>query len=169
MQSKAELSKMDINYLLHPVSVLQKHEESGPRIIVEGDGVRIKDIEGKEYIDAFSGMWNVVTGYGQRSVNEAITEELSKLHYFSPFYGFSTSPAIELAAKVVNMMPQAWNMGKVLFTCGGSETNDTNLFSLPGSSLVLMTAKMCNTHALVWKMDYEWCLEKKCVISEGSI
>jgi hypothetical protein len=33
-------------------AILQEHEEKGPRIIVEGNGTRIKDIDGKEYIDA---------------------------------------------------------------------------------------------------------------------
>ena len=127
MKTKDELRQMDVNHLFHPIVVPKLHEQKGPRIIVEGDGLRIKDIDGKEYIDTFSGLWNVVTGYGQQAVNEAISEQLSHIHYFSPFYGFATPPAIELADKVVSMMPREWNMGRVLFTCGGSETNDTNI------------------------------------------
>jgi len=127
MKSEDELRKMDLNSLFHPSVILQEHEEKGPRIIVEGDGLRVKDIEGKEYIDAFSSLWNVVIGHGQKAVAEAITEQLNKLEYFSPFYGFAMPTAIELADKVVSLMPEEWNMGRVLFTCGGSETNDTNM------------------------------------------
>ena len=27
---------------------------------------------------------------------------------------------------VASLMPEDWNMGRALFTCGGSETNDTD-------------------------------------------
>jgi 4-aminobutyrate--pyruvate transaminase len=127
MKSKEELKELDAKYLFHPVVVLRELEKQGARIIVEGDGLRVKDIDGNEYIDAFSSLWNVVIGHGQKPVADAITEQLGKLEYYSPFFGFAAPPAIELAAKVVSLMPEDWNMGRVLFTCGGSETNDTNL------------------------------------------
>ncbi|MBI5118677.1 aspartate aminotransferase family protein [Candidatus Poribacteria bacterium] len=127
MKSKEELRKLDVNYLFHPTVILEEHEQKGPRIIVEGNGLRVKDIDGKEYIDAFSSLWNVVIGHGQKAVAQAIMEQLNKLEYFSPFYGFAMPPAIELAAKVISLMPKEWNMGRVLFTCGGSETNDSNI------------------------------------------
>ncbi len=127
MRSKDELTKMDGKYLFHPVVQLKEHQEKGARIMVEGNGSRVKDIDGNEYIDAFSSLWNVVIGHGQKAVVNAITEQLGKLEYYSPFFGFSSEPAIELAAKVVGLMPESWNMGRVMFTCGGSETNDTNI------------------------------------------
>jgi adenosylmethionine-8-amino-7-oxononanoate aminotransferase len=127
MKSKEELKELDAKYLFHPVAVLKELEKSGARIIVEGDGVRVKDLDGNEYIDAFSSLWNVLIGHGQKPVADAIAEQLSKLEYYSPFFGFAAPSAIELAAKVVGLMPADWNMGRVLFTCGGSETNDTNM------------------------------------------
>ena len=127
MRSKKELSEMDRKYVLHPTSQLKEIQEKGPRIIVEADGARIKDIDGKEYIDAFSTLWNVVIGHGQKAVIDAVVEQSRKLIYFSSFFGFSNEPAIELAAKVISLLPKEWNMGHVAFTCGGSETNDTNM------------------------------------------
>jgi 4-aminobutyrate--pyruvate transaminase len=127
MKSKKELKDLDAKYLFHPVVQLQEHQQNGARIIVEGNGSRIKDIDGKEYIDAFSSLWNVVIGHGVKQVADAITEQLGKLEYYSPFFGFAAPPAIELAEKVVKLMPKEWNMGHVMFTCGGSETNDTNI------------------------------------------
>jgi len=127
MRTKKELQQLDEKYLFHPVVQLKEHQQKGARIIVEGDGTRIKDIDGREYIDAFSSLWNVIIGHGQKQVQKAITEQLGKLEYYSPFFGFASPPAIELAAKVVSLMPKEWNMGHVMFTCGGSETNDTNM------------------------------------------
>ena len=127
MKSKDELRELDAKYLFHPVVQLKEHEQHGARIIVEGNGSRVTDIDGKEYIDAFSSLWNVVIGHGQKQVADAITQQLGKLEYYSPFFGFASEPAIELAAKVVGLMPEDWGMGRVMFTCGGSETNDTNI------------------------------------------
>lgn len=126
MKTKEELNDLDRKYTLHPFSPLKKTLEEGPRFIVEGRGTRIKDIDGKEYIDAFSSMWNVSIGHGQKPVIDAIMEQLGKIAYNTPFFGITSPPVPELAAKVVSLMPDDWNMGHVLFTCGGSETNDTN-------------------------------------------
>ena len=100
MRSKKELSEMDRKHVLHPTSQLKEIQDNGPRIIVEGNGTRIKDIDGKEYIDAFSTLWNVVIGHGRKAVVDAIVEQMDKLEYFSSFFGFSNPPAIKLAAKV---------------------------------------------------------------------
>ncbi len=127
MKSKEELTDLDRKYTLHPFTQLKKEQEEGPRFIVEGNNTRVKDIDGKEYIDAFSSMWNVSIGHGQKAVKDAIKEQLDKLEYYAPFFGFTSTPAVELAAKVVGLMPKEWNMGHALFTCGGSETNDTNI------------------------------------------
>jgi adenosylmethionine-8-amino-7-oxononanoate aminotransferase len=127
MLSKDDLKEIDINSLLHPIATIREHEQKGPRIIVEGEGLYIRDIDGKEYLDGFSGLWNVLVGHGQKPIADAVAEQLKKLEYFSPFYGFATPPAIELANRVLNLMPKEWNIGRVLFTSGGSETNDTNI------------------------------------------
>jgi len=127
MKSKDELRELDRKYTLHPFTELKKTQEEGPRFIVEGNNTRVKDIDGKEYLDAFSSMWNVAIGHGQKPVIDAIKEQLDKLQYYAPFFGFTSPPAAELAAKVVSLMPEDWNMGHALFTCGGSETNDTNI------------------------------------------
>ena len=89
MKSKQELSEMDRKHVLHPTSQLKEIQDKGPRIIVEGNGARIKDIDGKEYIDAFSTLWNVVIGHGRTAVVDAIVEQMNKLEYFSSFFGFS--------------------------------------------------------------------------------
>jgi adenosylmethionine-8-amino-7-oxononanoate aminotransferase len=126
VKTKDELNQLDRKYTLHPFSQLKKTLEEGPRFIVEGSKTRVKDIDGKEYIDAFSSMWNVSIGHDQKPVIDAIKEQLDRIEYCTPFFGITSPPVAELAAKVVSLMPDDWNMGHVLFTCGGSETNDTN-------------------------------------------
>ena len=126
MKSKQELSTLDLKHLVHPAVNFKDLRQRGPRIIVEGKGTRVKDIDGREYLDAFSSLWNVVVGHGRERVAKAIAEQLSKLEFYSGWFGFASPAAIELAAKVISLMPSNWDMGHVLFTCGGSDTNDTN-------------------------------------------
>ncbi len=52
MKSKDELRDLDVNYLFHPTIVLEAHEKSGPRIIVEGDGLYVRDIDVNQCVDA---------------------------------------------------------------------------------------------------------------------
>ena len=106
MKSKDELNDLDRKYTLHPFTQLKKGLEEGSRFIVEGNNTRVKDIDGNEYIDAFSSMWNVSIGHGQKPVIDAIKEQLDKLEYYAPFFGFTSPPAVELAAKVVGLMPE---------------------------------------------------------------
>ena len=82
-------------------------------------------IDGKEYIDAMSMLWNVNIGHGQEEITEAAKEQLDKIAYSSAFKGFTTEPTAKLAAKLAEIAPG--DLNAVFFTSGGSESNDTNL------------------------------------------
>ena len=47
------------------VSNLKQVREHGPLVIGRGDGVYLWDTDGKQYIDAFAGLWNVNVGHGR--------------------------------------------------------------------------------------------------------
>ena len=38
----------------------------GLRVIVDGEGIYLKDAEGKQYIDGISGLWVVAVGHGRK-------------------------------------------------------------------------------------------------------
>jgi len=78
MKTKEELNELDRKYTLHPFTQLKKALEEGPRFIVEGNKTRVKDIDGNEYLDAFSSMWNVSIGHGQKPVIDAIKTALPR-------------------------------------------------------------------------------------------
>ena len=50
-----------------------------PIVAERGEGARIWDADGKEYIDALSGLWNVVAGHGRRELRHRLFELLSLL------------------------------------------------------------------------------------------
>ena len=61
-----ELVEKDKAHLLHPVSNLKDMRTNGPLILAQGEGVYLWDTDGKQYIDAFAGLWNVNVGHGRR-------------------------------------------------------------------------------------------------------
>ena len=127
MNSVQRLIELDKAHLIHPLTHPSHFDHHPPRIIVEGNGVMIRDAEGKEYIDGFSGLWCVAVGHNHPRIVEAVHDQMKKLSYFTSFHGVSTPPPIELAAKVTSLFDPAYGLSRVWFTCGGTEANETNI------------------------------------------
>jgi 4-aminobutyrate---pyruvate transaminase len=113
----------DIAYLLHPNTNARKHEKTGPIVIDRGEGIYVYDDQGREYIEAMSGLWSVAVGFGERRLVDAATRQLNKLPYYHSFSSKSTGPAVDLAERLVKISPSG--LDRVFFTNSGSEANDT--------------------------------------------
>ena len=127
MNTLQRLIELDKAHLIHPLTHPRHFDLHPPRIIVEGNGVMIRDAEGKEYIDGFSGLWCVAVGHNHPRIVEAVHDQMKKLSYFTSFHGVSTPPSIELAAKVTSLFDPSYGLSRVWFTCGGTESNETNI------------------------------------------
>src|SRR3546814_14315462 len=66
---------------IHPGASWRDHEERGATILRSGKGAYLTDIEGRELLDGFAGLWCVNIGYGQESVVAAATEQMRQLPY----------------------------------------------------------------------------------------
>lgn len=113
----------DVAAVLHPYTQLERHQATGPTVMVKGDGVYVIDARGKRYLEAMSGLWSTALGFSQQRLVEAANRQMSKLPYYQLFKGNSTEPAIELASRLLNMT-QEFGFDKVLFANSGSEAND---------------------------------------------
>ena len=120
---KRTLVDLDRSHLIHPVSNPRAHERRGVTILDSGKGAYLRDIDGRELLDAFSGLWCVNVGYGQESVVRAATEQMRKLPYATGYFDFGSEPAIRLAAKLVEIAPRS--LRHVYFTLGGSDAVDS--------------------------------------------
>jgi adenosylmethionine-8-amino-7-oxononanoate aminotransferase len=120
---KKTLIDLDRQHLIHPVSNLRAHERRGVTILESGNGAYLRDIDGRELLDAFSGLWCVNVGYGQESIVRAATEQMRKLPYATGYFGFGSEPAIRLAAKLVEISPPS--LQHVYFSLGGSDAIDS--------------------------------------------
>jgi adenosylmethionine-8-amino-7-oxononanoate aminotransferase len=92
--------------------------EAGKRILVEGHGCMVKDIDGKEYIDALAGLWLVNVGHGRKEIGAAMAAQAGKLAYASSNQA-TTVPAIQLATLLAEITPG--DLSTVFFCSGGSE------------------------------------------------
>ncbi len=119
------LEEMDKESLFHPYTALAQHMQTGPRIITEGKGVYLKDLNGREYIDALAGLWCVNIGYGRNEIAEAVKEQLEKLPYYHSFASMGTEAPVLVADRVKQMAPG--KMARVFFGCSGSDANDTQI------------------------------------------
>jgi len=89
-----------------------------PVAIERGEGARLYDFEGNEYIDFTSGIGVTDLGYGDQAWVDAITAQAKKLNHVSNL--FYTEPAARLAEKLCTRT----GMSKVFFANGGGEANE---------------------------------------------
>ena len=119
------LAARDLASLLHPSTNLALHEQTGPLVIDRAQGVRVWDVDGKEYIEGMAGLWCTALGYGEESLADVAAEQIKKLAYSHMFGSKSHEPAIELAEKLKAMVPV--RNGRVFFGSSGSDANDTQV------------------------------------------
>ncbi len=100
------------------------HFYRNPPVLVEGDGCRLYDRDGKEYLDMFSGVSVNHLGHCHPAVKEAIVRQASTLCHTTSIY--LTEPMLDLAEKIVAVAPV--DRGKVFFCASGSEANETAAF-----------------------------------------
>jgi 4-aminobutyrate aminotransferase len=94
-----------------------------PIALVDGDGRRVVDAEGNEYLDFFGGILTTMTGYKVPAVVRALKEQAEKMLHTSTLYLIENQ--IALAEKIAGLsgIPDA----KVFFANSGTEANDTAL------------------------------------------
>jgi len=119
------MQSSDVASLLHPMTDLARHRETGPLVIRRGQGIHVHDSEGRRYVEGLSGLWCVGLGYGNEEMVETAREQMSRLAYNPLFGGRSDENAIALAEKIKELLPAP--MAKVFFACSGSEANDTHV------------------------------------------
>ncbi len=122
MYDPQQLVRMDLDHILHPMHN-QSHNANGPIVFSKGRGAVLTDVNGKEYIDAFAGLWNVNVGHGREELAEAAAEQMRELGFASGYAGSSNVPGILLADRLAKIAPG--DLNATYFTTGGAESNET--------------------------------------------
>lgn len=110
----------DKSHIWHHLSQHKPLQTTDPMIIVKGQGMRVTDITGREYLDAVSGgVWTVNVGYGRESIANAVRDQLVKMCYFAHSAG--NIPGVQFAEKLIEKMP---GLNRVYYSNSGSEANE---------------------------------------------
>jgi adenosylmethionine-8-amino-7-oxononanoate aminotransferase len=113
----------DLAHLIHPLTDHSQLSETGPLVIVRGEGCELIAHDGQRLIDGFAGLWAVNLGHGRQDLIDAATAQLQRLPYVATFGGVSSPPPIELAERIVGLAPPG--LSGVFLVSGGSEANET--------------------------------------------
>ena len=97
-------------------------ESDNLRVFDRGDGARLYDIQGREYLDGIAGLWVVNAGHGRREIAQAYADQAARLGYASSMT-YTTTPAVRLAEKLAEITPG--DLSRVFFCSGGSEAVET--------------------------------------------
>ncbi|WP_077212558.1 adenosylmethionine--8-amino-7-oxononanoate transaminase [Bacillus dakarensis] len=120
---QSSLIEKSKKYLWLPFTQMKDYDEN-PIIIESGNGIKVKDIEGKEYYDGYSALWLNVHGHRKKELDDAIKAQLDKIAH-STLLGMSNVPATELAEKLIEISPE--KLTRVFYSDSGAEAMEIAL------------------------------------------
>ena len=121
--SLADLSPNNLEAYWMPFTA-NRQFKSAPRLFVAAEGMFYKTREGREILDAASGLWCVNAGHCRKEIVEAVQAQVATMDY-SPAFQMGHPAAFELASRVSAIAPG--DMDHVFFVNSGSEAVDTAL------------------------------------------
>ena len=114
---------VDLNAYWMPFTANRQFKKS-PRLLTQAAGMHYWAQDGRQILDAASGMWCVNAGHGRPKIVKAIQDQAAEMDYAPPF-NMGHPKAFALADKVAQLLPAGLN--RVFFTNSGSESVDTAL------------------------------------------
>ena len=126
MKDSNFLKEHNARSLWHPMAHPADSLANPPAIVTGASGVRIRDVDGHEVIDAVGGLWNVNLGFSCQPVKDAIAAQLDVLPYYSTFRGTTNDQVIQLAEELRAFFAPD-GLSRAFFTSGGSDSVETAL------------------------------------------
>jgi len=109
------LAEKDRNYIWHPFTQMKLADT--PIHIERAKDAILYSSDGKEYIDAISSWWVNLHGHSNEFIAESIAKQAKTLEHVI-FAGFTHKPAIDLAEKLIQVLPR--HFSKIFFSDNGS-------------------------------------------------
>src|SRR5262249_52144753 len=113
MPRSNSIASIDIANHLHPYTNLRQHQRQGPLVMTQGHGIHVTDENGKDYIEAMSGLWCAALGFDNERLVEAAANQMRRLPFYHGFANKSHEPVAALAERLIALMPVP--MSKVFF------------------------------------------------------
>ena len=106
-----ELIKIEDDYFINTFT-------RQPIVLDHGEGVKVTDIDGKEYLDMFAGIAVNALGHNHPKLVKAIQEQAEKLIHISSIY--YNEPALIYAKKLIEMT----SFDRIFYANSGAEANE---------------------------------------------
>lgn len=94
-----------------------------PLVLTEGRGVRVRDADGREYLDLFAGILTTSLGHAHPRITRRVAEQMERLGHVSTLY--ATPVQVEAARRLAAIAPG--NLKRTFFTNSGTEAIETAL------------------------------------------
>ena len=117
MDRTEELQRLDKSAVWHPFTQMADWEKEAPLVIESGEGNYLIDTKGQRYFDGVSSLWVNLFGHRRKEIDDAVRAQLDRVAH-STFLGLSHVPAIELAGKLVALVPPG--LSRVFYSDNGS-------------------------------------------------
>ncbi len=96
-----QLRDWDRRHVWHAFTQMAEYD---PRILVEGQGCRVRDLEGRWYLDGVASLWCNVHGHRHPRIDAAIREQLARVAHVTNL-GSSNPTTIMLARRLAQIAP----------------------------------------------------------------
>lgn len=94
-------------------------------VLASGEGCRVRDVAGREYLDMHAGAWLCQVGHGRSELARIAAAQMERLAHFTTMWDYSNEPAVALAEKLVALAPPG--ITRAMFTSTGSEGDEVAL------------------------------------------
>lgn len=108
--SQRELDELSARHEIKPMG-------ADALAVAHAEGVRVVDVNGREYLDAIAGEWVVNLGFRHPEVTDAVIAQLNEADWTAPLY--NSAPRTLLAEKVAQVAPAGLN--KILYGLSGGD------------------------------------------------
>ena len=92
-----------------------------PIVPAEGRGTRVKDLDGREYLDFFGGILTLSVGHAHPRVNAALKAQIDRIGHVSSLYPHTQ--VVQLAETLARITPG--RLRKTYFVASGTEADET--------------------------------------------
>jgi len=137
------LAQLDHKFVWHPFTQMRDWLKNEPIVIVSGKESVLRDVKGRDYLDANASIWTNLHGHQHPKINAAINRQLKKISHSSAL-GFANEPASLLAERLVKV---ANPKGKKLGLDGVSPHLGKVFFSDDGSTAMEVALKLAYAFA----------------------
>ncbi|HVW37688.1 MAG TPA: adenosylmethionine--8-amino-7-oxononanoate transaminase, partial [Pirellulales bacterium] len=111
---RQELERWDREHVWHAFTQMAEYE---PMLIERGEGCKLFDIDGREYLDGVSSLWCNLHGHRHPRIDAAIREQLDRIAHTTSL-GASNSTTIKLARRLAEITPAG--LERVFFSDDGA-------------------------------------------------